>query len=60
MADREMKKTQADKLFDMAMLAKAPPEKRDAMIENHILQTKASMTAEEVSHVLKMVEDAKI
>ena len=60
MTDREIKKAQADKLFEYSVLMKAPPEKREAIINNHILQTKASMTAEEVSHVLKMVEETEI
>jgi len=58
--DREIKKTQSDRLFDFAMLQKAPASKRDDMLNNLILRTKASMTAEEVSHVLKMVEDAVV
>jgi len=57
MTDREIKKQQSDKLFEMSLLKKAPPDKREKMIDTIILQTKASMTAEEVSHVLKMLED---
>ena len=60
MTDREIKKQQADKLFEYSMLMKASHEKRETIIKNHILQTKASMTAEEVSHVLKMVEETEV
>ncbi|MCL2200301.1 MAG: hypothetical protein FWB80_15430 [Defluviitaleaceae bacterium] len=60
MTDREIKKQMADKLFEYSVLMKAPAEKRETIIKNHILQAKASMTAEEVSHVLKMVEDAEV
>jgi len=58
MTDRETKKTQTDKLFEMSLIKKAKPERREKMIDNIIMQTKASMTAEEVSHVEKMVEAA--
>jgi len=60
MTDREIKKVQADKLFEYCMLEKAPADVREKMIKNHILQVKASMTAEEVSHVIKMVEETEI
>ena len=60
MTDREIKKQQADKLFEMSVLLKAPIEKRDAILRNYILQAKASMTAEEVSHVEKMVEATEV
>ena len=60
MTDREIKKLQADKLFEFSMLMKAPAEKREKLIKNYILQAKASMTAEEVSHVEKMVEATEV
>ena len=60
MTDREIKKVQADKLFEMAMLKKAPAEKREIMINNHINQTKASMTSEEVALVMEMVENSDV
>jgi hypothetical protein len=58
MTDREIKKAQSDKLFEMSLLKKAKADRREKMIDNIILKTKASMTAEEVSHVEKMVEAA--
>ena len=58
MTDREIKKVQSDKLFEMSLIKKAKPDKREKLIDTIILQTKASMTAEEVSHVMKLVEEA--
>ena len=58
MTDREIKKVQSDKLFEMSLLKKASSERREKMIDNIILQTKAGMTAEEVAHVEKMVAAA--
>ena len=57
MTDRELKKVQSDKLFEMSLIKKAKAEKREKLIDTIILQTKASMTAEEVSHVMKLVEE---
>jgi|GEM_PF-2038128 len=60
MTDREMKKVQADRLFDMSMLKKATPEKREQLINTFINQTKASMTSEEVALVMEMVENSEV
>jgi hypothetical protein len=60
MTDREVTKAQADKLFDLVMLKKAPPEKREEVLENQILRVKASMAAEEISHVMAMAEATKL
>jgi len=58
MQDRELKKMQSDKLFDLVMIKRAKNEKREKLIDTQILRTQASMTAEEVSHVMKLAENA--
>jgi hypothetical protein len=58
MTDREIRKVQADRLFEMSLIKKAKAERREKMIDNIIMQTRASMTAEEISHVEKMVDSA--
>ena len=60
MTDREMKTVQADKLFDLHLLKKAPNERREELLETQILRAESGMTAEEISHVMERVRKAKI
>lgn len=60
MTDREMKTNLSDRLFDLQLLKKATPQRREELLETQILRAESGMTAEEIAHVMERVRQAKV
>jgi len=58
MTEREIKKVQEEKLFDLLIMRATPQEQREELLKNQIVRAKTGMTAEEVSHVIALVNEA--